>query len=96
MRANLVRSEQDAHVITGDIAMSTSMQLGLATTGAALWIAAVTFVGAGVTSVQSTSVASAPAGYTLEAHVQILRECETDPDYLDSFEGMLSDVLCGS
>lgn len=76
--------------------MLTSMKLGLATTVAALWIGAVTFAGAGVTSVQSASVASASAGHTLEAQVQILRECETDLDYLDSFEGMLSDIVCGS
>ena len=66
--------------------MLTSMKLGLATTLAALSIAAVTFAGADVTSAQSTSVASAPASYTLEAQVQTLRECDADLDYLDSFE----------
>ena len=72
--------------------MLTSMKLGLATTLAALSIAAVTFAGADVRSAQSTSVASAPVSYTLEAQVQTLRECDTDLDYLDSFEGMLSDL----
>jgi hypothetical protein len=72
--------------------MLTSMKLGLATTLAALSIAAVTFAGADVTSAQSTSVASAPVSYALEAQVQTLRECDTDLDYLDSFEGMLSDL----
>jgi len=67
-------------------------KLGLATTVAVLWTATVTFAGAAVTSVQSTSVASAPTNYILEAQVQTLRECDTDLDYLDSFEGMLSDL----
>jgi hypothetical protein len=90
--ASLLRREHNAHLITGDVAMLTSMKLGLATTLAALSIAAVTFAGADVTSAQSTSVASAPVSYTLEAQVQTLRECDTDLDYLDSFEGMLSDL----
>ena len=72
-------------------------KLGLATTVAVLWTATVTFAGAAVTSVQSTSVASAPTNYILEAQVQTLRECDADyPDYLDSFDGMLSDLMCGS
>ena len=66
--------------------MLTSMKLGPATTLAAMSIAAVTFAGADVTSAQSTSVASAPASYTVEAQVQTLRECDADLDYLDSFE----------
>jgi Na+/H+ antiporter NhaC len=90
--ASLLPREHNAHLITGDVAMLTSMKLGLATTLAALSIAAVTFAGADVTSAQSTSVASAPVSYTLEAQVQTLRECDTDLDYLDSFEGMLSDL----
>ena len=59
---------QSANMLTSsldDTAMLTSMKLGLATTVAALWIAAFTFAGAGVTSVQSTSVASAPAATPL-------------------------------
>jgi hypothetical protein len=72
-------------------------KLGLATTVAVLWIATITFAGAAVTSVQSTSVASAPTSYILEAQVQTLQECDADnSDYLDSFEGMLSDLMCGS
>jgi hypothetical protein len=72
-------------------------KLGLATTVAILWIATITFAGAAVTSAQSTSVASAPTSYILEAQVQTLRECDADnSDYLDSFEGMLSDLMCGS
>ena len=72
-------------------------KLGLATTVTVLWFATVTFAGAAVTSVQSTSVASAPANYILEAQVQTLRECDADnSDYQGSFEGMLSDLMCGS
>jgi hypothetical protein len=46
----------DPHLITGDIAMLTSMKFGLATTVAALSIAAVTSAGAAVnpTSVRAT------------------------------------------
>jgi hypothetical protein len=72
-------------------------KLGLATTAAALWIATVTFAGAAATSVQSTSAASTPASHALEAQVQTLRECDPDiSDYLDNFEGMLSDLTCRS
>jgi hypothetical protein len=71
-------------------------KLGLATTVAVLWTATVTFAGAAVTSVQSTSVASAPTNYILEAQVQTLRECDADnSDYIDSFDGVLSDLMCG-
>jgi hypothetical protein len=71
-------------------------KLGLATTVAVLWFATVTFAGAAVTSVQSTSVASAPTNYILEAQVQTLRECDADnSDYIDSFDGVLSDLMCG-
>jgi hypothetical protein len=77
--------------------MLTSVKLRLAAMVAALWIAAVTFASAAATPPQSTSVASAPASYTLEAQVQTLRECDADiSDYLGSFEGMLSDLVCGS
>src|SRR5712671_4096779 len=47
-KASLLCSEHDAHLITGDVAMLTSMKLGLATTVAALSIAAVTSAGAAV------------------------------------------------
>jgi hypothetical protein len=47
-KASLLCSEHDAHLITGDFAMLTSMKLGLATTVAALSIAAVTSSGAAV------------------------------------------------
>jgi hypothetical protein len=47
-KAGLLCSEHDAHLITGDVAMLTSMKLGLATTVAALSIAAVTSAGAAV------------------------------------------------
>ena len=43
-KASLLCSEHDAHLITGDVAMLTSMKLGLATTVAALSIAAVTLL----------------------------------------------------
>jgi hypothetical protein len=47
-KASLLCSEHDAHLITEDVAMLTSMKLGLATTAAALSIAAVTSAGAAV------------------------------------------------
>jgi hypothetical protein len=55
-KASLLCSEHDAHLITGDVAMLTSMKLGLAATVAALSIAAVTSAGAAVnpTSVGET------------------------------------------
>ena len=80
----------------GKFSARATTKLGLATTVAALSIVAVTFAGAAVASAQSTSAASAPASYTLEAQVQILRECDAYLDYLDSFEGMLSNFVCGS
>ena len=45
----------------------TTTKLGIATTAAALWIATVTFTGAAVTPVQSTSAASARASHALKA-----------------------------
>ena len=75
-------------------AMATT-KLGIATTAAALWIATVTFTGAAVTPVQSTSAASARASHALKTQVQTLRECDPDiSDYLGDFEGMLSDLTC--
>src|SRR6476620_1320356 len=47
-KTSLLCSEHDAHLITGDVAMLTSMKLGLATTLAALSIAAITSAGAAV------------------------------------------------
>lgn len=77
--------------------MLTSIRLRLAATVAAHGIAAATFAGAAVTSIQSTTAASAPASYSLEAQVQTLRECHADiADELGSFEGMLSDLVCSS
>jgi hypothetical protein len=74
---------------------NVTTKLGLATTAAVLWIATVPLAGAAVTSVQSTSAASAPASHTLEAQVQTLRECDPDvSDYVDDFEGILSDLTC--
>jgi hypothetical protein len=64
---------------------------------AALWIATVTSADAAATSARSTSIASAPASYVLEAQVQTLRECDVDLfDDQGGFEGMLSDLVCGS
>jgi hypothetical protein len=92
--------------ITGETTMMISKEklsakvttsLGLATTAAVLWIATVTFGSAAVTSVQSTSAASAPTSHALEAQIQTLRECDPDiSDYVDDFEGMLSDLTCRS
>jgi hypothetical protein len=102
----LVRSEQEARAITGDTTMMNSKEklsakaptkLGLATTAAVLWIATLTLGSAAVTSIQSTGAASALASHVLEAQVQTLRECDPDiSDYVDDFEGMLSELTCRS
>ena len=79
------------------LSAKATTRLGLATTAAVLWIAMVTLGSAAVTSIQSTSAASAPASHALDAQVQTLRECDLDiSDYVDDFEGMLSDLTCRS
>ena len=78
------------------LSAKATTKLGPATTTAAvLWIATVTLGSAAVTSIQSASAASALASHALEAQVQTLRECDPDiSDYVDDFEGMLSDLTC--
>jgi hypothetical protein len=76
----LLRSEQHAHVITGDTTMLTSQEksfgkvttrLGLATTVAALWIAAVPFA----------SAAAAGTGYHISAaRAAAIHECSVLAD----------------
>jgi hypothetical protein len=104
--ASLLRSEQHAHVITGDTTMLTSKgklsaqattKLGLATMVAAFSIAAVTFAAAAMASAQSTSAASAPASSTLEAQIQLLHECVEGSNYSreESLECLLEGMLDG-
>ena len=77
------------------LSAQAATKLRLASSVVALSIAAATFAGAVVPSAHSTRAASAP---TLEAQMQILRECEQGLDYggVDSFEGMLLDFACVS
>jgi hypothetical protein len=78
MSASLLCGEQAAHIITGDMTMLTSKaklfaktttKLGLATTVAVLWMAAVPFAGA------------AAAGYPISAaRATALQECSVFTD----------------
>jgi hypothetical protein len=78
MSASLLCGEQAAHIITGDMTMLTSKaklfaktttKLGLATTVAVLWMAAVPFAGA------------AAAGYPISAaRATALQECSVFAD----------------
>lgn len=71
-------------------------KLGRARTIAALSVAAVT-AGAAMAFAESTSVASVPASSTLEAQLQIVRECDDDSNYSreDSLECLLEGTLGG-
>jgi hypothetical protein len=85
----------------GKLPTQAATKLGLAATVAAFPIIAVTFAGAVTASAQSTSAASAPASSTLEAQVQLLRECEEGSNYSREetleclLEGMLDGSACG-
>jgi hypothetical protein len=102
MRTSLLPSEQHALIIKGDATMTSKekckTKFGLATTVAVFWMAAMPFAGAAAISAPWTSAASSPAGSTLEAQVQVLRECEEGVDYgeLETFEGLHSGIVCGS
>jgi len=83
VKSSLLRSEHDAHLVTGDFAMLSPIKLGLATTVAALLIAAVTSAGAAVdpTSADSASAGSAPARPTFEMQAQARSKCYEDLGY---------------